>query len=100
MTPDDPIGFIAREVIGYVAGVVLTLSVLFMRRMFKRHDDLEARLIELEKNSVGHQDFRRLETRLASLEKNAVTHEDFRRLETKFDKLTDRINRFLESKNR
>jgi len=100
MTPVDPVGEIAAKLLPWVAGVFLTISLfvwrIFFTRFFKRQDDLDSRLTKLEVSKVSHDDFARLEDRLATLEKNAVTHEDFRRLENKFDKLTDRINRFIE----
>jgi hypothetical protein len=78
MTEADP--SLTAAAFNWLLGTVLTLSLFFggftMRRTARKHDEIEARIRMLEKDSV--------------------THADLQRIEDKFDKLVDRLDRILE----
>lgn len=83
-----------KEVLSWFFGIVFTISLFAARISFtraaKRQDDQEANHKELE-------------ARVRELEKESVTHADLRRLEDKMDEqhrsITDRLDRILERAN-
>lgn len=85
---DEP--SVYKELLSWFFGVVFSLSVFFggfaMRRAGARANEQE-------------QEHKDLERRVRDLEKDSVTHEDLRRLEGKIDEhnrqVTDRLDRIL-----
>lgn len=81
---------IYKELLSWFFGVVFSLSVFFggfaMRRAGSRADEQEREHKELER-------------RVRSLEKDSVTHDDLRRLESKIDEhnkqVTERLDRII-----
>lgn len=74
----------AGEVLSWIINAVFALALLVGRMTFTR--------------SIQKQD--EMEQRLRNLEKDSVTHDDLRRLESKIDEhykqITDRLDRILE----
>jgi hypothetical protein len=70
---------------GVLAGVLtiaITIGRIFASRMFKKHDELVARVNNLEKESVTHADLQRLEDKIDAHNKS----------------ITERLDRILERK--
>lgn len=93
MHENDP--SLITQILGWVASAILTISLAFGARAYSRalqkQDASEARLL---------QEMDELEKRVRTLEKDSVTHEDLRRIESKMDEqyrhILDKLERILE----
>lgn len=87
MTPDNDPSFSA-QILSWIINAIFAIALLVGRLTFSR--------------SMQKQD--EMEKRIRSLERNSVTHEDLRRIEGKIDEhnrqVTDRLDRILERNNR
>lgn len=86
---DEPSIF--KDLLGGVLSTILTVSLFIAGIMFTR----SAKRQEIQESA-----HKELENRVRILEKDTVTHDDLRRLENKIDEhykqITDRLDRILE----
>ena len=93
MTPEEPT--LSTAIIHWIINAFFAIALLIGRvtytRSIQKQDDAE-------KRNLKRQD--EIETRIRTLEKDSVTHEDLRRIESKIDEhnrqVTDRLDRILE----
>ena len=94
MTPEqDPL--LSAKIITWGINAFFAVALLVGRITYTRAMDKQD---ETERRSIKKQD--ETESRLRKLEKDSVTHDDLRRIETKIDEhnkqVTDRLDRILE----
>jgi len=76
MIPEDPLNALSTKVLTYITGffvsLTISLGILFTRRSWKRHDDLESRVHALEKGMVTKDDFNRIDAKLDKLNEHLL----------------------------
>ena len=93
MHENDP--SLLASILGWIASAVLTIALAFGTRAYSRalqKQDASENRVRAEMDEI--------EKRVRDLEKDSVTHEDLRRIETKMDeqnqRILDKLERILE----